>query len=80
MLRLLKPDCYLKFEIWPENNCSMFEEKGIYQETLIVSVISKNHIEKFQIKINELHSSQYHGIPHMYRYEKITSEKILCEA
>jgi len=80
MLRLLKPDCYLRFDLWPENNCEMYEKKGIDQETIIVSIMNKDHIEKFQIKINEIHSTQYRGIPHMFRYFQSIAEKILCEA
>jgi hypothetical protein len=79
MLRLLKQECYLRFDLWPENNCSMFEEKGIDQETMIISIRDKNHNEKFQIKINEIHSTQYRGIPHLFRYTSPITEKIMCE-
>lgn len=70
MLRLLKPDCYLRFEMWLKNSCGLFEEKGIIQETLITSIISKDHIEKFSLNSSQIHDIKYEGIPHLFRYNK----------
>ena len=70
MLRLFKEDDHLKFDIWQNNDCTMFKEKGINQETLIVSLNSKSNIEKFSIHINEIHDQKYSEFPHMFRYEK----------
>lgn len=70
MLRLLKPDCYLRFEIWQSNDCTMYKEKGINQETLISKIMSKDSVEKFSITDNQIHDKKYEGIPHMFRYNK----------
>ena len=70
MLRTLKDSQYVKFDIWPSNGCDMFKEKGIVQETIIISIHeSKKGKEIFSCSIDQIHDTKYEGIDHMYRYK-----------
>ena len=69
MLRIIKPGQYLKMDFWPSNDCDMFREKGLQQETILFSIIDqKKQIEVFSYTFHQIHDVKYTGISHVFRY------------
>ena len=66
--------------ITPDGKLTFKDYVKIENKPYMSLSVDNDHVEKFQIKINEIHSTQYRGIPHMFRYTQPIAEKILCEA
>ena len=70
MLRTVKDNQHLNLSLWLSNDCDMYKEKGIGQETVIMSVHNEKHKEIFAITINQIFDKiKFGDLEHMFRYK-----------